>query len=70
MNCSGNGICNRGSCLCVDGYQGRGCQDTISSSHTAEQSISAFMEVESTFDKALQPHNPSQKDRLLATVAL
>jgi len=57
MNCSGHGVCNRGSCLCVEGYQGKGCQDPVSASMAAQRMMS-FLEVESTIQRAshtLQP---------------
>jgi len=45
MNCSGRGVCNLGNCVCVDGYQGKGCQDTVGQS---AQRMMSFLEVEST----------------------
>jgi syndecan 4 len=64
MNCSGNGICNRGTCLCVDGFQGAGCQDPISATHNAQQLMASFLEVEETI------HSPHSLQPAAHTVSL
>jgi len=54
MNCSGHGVCNLGNCVCVEGYQGKGCQDPVAQS---AQRMMSFLEVESSIHppSSLQP---------------